>query len=229
LSGYIRWLGHSAFEIYLAGNVILVDPWISNPLSPVSVGEYRGRVDLIVVTHDHMDHVGDTLELLKINPGARLVAVYELANHIGEQLGDPGRVVGANIGGPVRVEGVNTTILFFPATHSSTRGVATSVLLSDGKTSVFHAGDTGLFSEMELIGELYGVDIALVPIGGHFTMDALQAAKAVQMLKAKVAIPMHYNTFPLISANPDDFERKVKQLSPSTRVIVLKPGEKYEF
>ena len=228
--GYVRWLGHSAFELYIDGYRILVDPWLENPMSPVRVDEYRDNVDLIIVTHDHLDHTGNSVELMKLNPRAKLVAVYELANYLGEQLGQPDRVVGANIGGPVRIPGVDLKVMFFPATHSATRGGApTSVLVSGREASVYHAGDTGLVAEMQLVGELYSIDIALLPIGGHFTMDALQAAKAAQMLRAKVAIPMHYNTFPVIQADPEEFVKHVAKLSPSTRVVVLKPGERYEF
>jgi L-ascorbate metabolism protein UlaG (beta-lactamase superfamily) len=119
--------------------------------------------------------------------------------------------------------------MFFPATHSSTRGTPTGVLIVGKETSIYHAGDTGLAAEMELVGELYSPEIALLPIGGHFTMDAYQAAKAAEMLRARVIIPMHYNTFPVIQANPDDLIRYVAERKLDAKVVVLKPGESYKF
>ncbi|HIQ23873.1 MAG TPA: metal-dependent hydrolase [Pyrodictium delaneyi] len=228
--GYVRWLGHSAFEIQIDGYRILVDPWLSNPQSPVSVKDYEGKVDLVLVTHDHLDHLGDAVEILRLNPSAKFAAVYELANYVAEQLGDnSGRIVGANIGGPLKLPGIGLKVMFFPATHSSDRGVPTSVVIAGSEATVFHAGDTGLFAEMQFIGELYSPDIALLPIGGHFTMDVVQAVKAVELLKPRVAIPMHYNTFPVIEADPQEFARLVAEKGLDTKVVVLKPGESYEF
>lgn len=228
--GYVRWLGHAAFEIELDGYKILVDPWLTNPLSPVKVDDYKGNVDLIIVTHDHGDHLGESIELLKLNPKAKFVAVYELANYVAEQLGERSdRIIGANIGGPVRIPDVNLKVMFFPATHSSSRGTPTGVLIAGRETSIYHAGDTGLAAEMALVGELYSPEIVLLPIGGHFTMDAYQAAKAAEMLRAKVIIPMHYNTFPVIQANPDDLVRYVAERKLDAKVVVLRPGEYYRF
>lgn len=228
--GYVRWLGHSAFEMQIDGYRVLVDPWLSNPQSPVSVKDYEGKVDLVVVTHDHLDHLGDAIEILRLNPSAKFAAIYELANYVAEQLGDnSGRIIGANIGGPLKLPGISLKVMFFPATHSSDRGAPTSVVIAGREATVFHAGDTGLFAEMQFIGELYNPDIALLPIGGHFTMDVVQAAKAVELLKPRVAIPMHYNTFPVIEADPQEFARLVAEKGLGTKVVVLKPGESYEF
>lgn len=207
----------------------MIDPWLTNPLSPVRPSDYRDRVDLIVVTHDHGDHLGDAVELLKLNPRAKLVAVYEIANYVGSKLGDPERAVGANIGGPVRLEGFDVKVVLVPAAHSSERGTPTGVVLIGKEATIYHAGDTGLTADMQWIGELYRPDIALLPIGSHFTMDTAQAAKAVEYLKPKVAIPMHYNTFPMIRADPEEFRRLVEQKGLGTKVVVLRPGEKYEF
>ncbi|ABM80735.1 metal-dependent hydrolase [Hyperthermus butylicus] len=228
--GYVRWLGHAAFEISIDGYTVLIDPWLTNPLSPVKVEDYRDKVDLIIVTHDHGDHLGESVELLRINRRARFVAVYELANYVAEQLGGAtDRVIGANIGGPVRIPDINLKVMFFPATHSSSRGTPTGVLIVGKETSIYHAGDTGLAAEMALVGELYSPKIALVPIGGHFTMDAYQAAKAIEMLRAKVVIPMHYNTFPVIRADPEELKRYVDEFKLDAKVVVLKPGELYQF
>ncbi len=226
---YVRWLGHSAFEVNIDGYRVLVDPWLSNPMSPVGPEEYRDNVDLIVVTHDHGDHLGEAIRLLRMNPRAVFAAVYEVANYVAEQVGASERIVGGNIGGPLRLPGIELKVMFFPATHSCSRGTPTGVLISGKEGSVYHAGDTGLVAEMALVGELYDVDVALLPIGGHFTMDAYQAAKAAEMLRAKVAIPMHYNTFPVIRADPAEFEKYVKERGLGTRVVILKPGEKFIF
>ena len=228
--GYVRWLGHAAFEVNLDGKLILIDPWLSNPMSPVKVDEYRGKVDLIVVTHDHGDHLGEAVELLKANPQAKFAAVYEIANYVASQLGgETERVVGGNIGGPLRIEGFDIKVLFVPAVHSSERGTPTGVILVGKEATIYHAGDTGLTADMQWIGELYHPDIALLPIGGHFTMDAVQAAKAVEYIKPRVAIPMHYNTFPVIKADPNEFKELVEKKGLPTKVVILKPGERYEF
>ena len=186
-------------------------------------------ITIVVVTHDHGDHLGDTVAILKDNPNAKFVAVYEIANYVSERVPNPDRVVGGNIGGPLKIPGIDLQVILTPAAHSSTRGVACGVVLKGKEATIYHAGDTGLIYDMALIGELYKPDIALLPIGGHFTMDCLQAAKAVELLKPKVVIPMHYNTFPLIKSNSEEFRRLVEQRAPQVKVVVLKPGEKYEF
>jgi len=228
--GYIRWLGHAAFELYLDDYRVLIDPWLTNPLSPVTVDDYKDNVDLIIVTHDHSDHTGETIQLLKQNRTARLVAVYELANHLAARAAAQDRVIGANIGGPFEIPGTSLRVALTPALHSSSIGTPTGAILFSKEAIVYHAGDTGLFAEMKLIGELYDIKVALLPIGGHFTMDIVQATKAVEMLRPDIVIPMHYNTFPLIKADANEFKRLVEEEKKlPTKVVVLKPGEKYEL
>jgi len=233
--GYVKWLGHATFEVRIDDHLVLIDPWISNPQSPIGRAEnYREKIDLIIVTHDHGDHIGESIELLLRNPQAKFASVYEISNYISEELSRRGeknleRIVGGNIGGPMRIPGVDLKILFVPAHHSTERGTPTGVVIIGREATIYHAGDTGLVAEMQFIGELYKPDIALLPIGGHFTMDVVQAAKAIELIKPKIAIPMHYNTFPLIEANPEELRKIVEEKRLNTRVVILKPGEKYEF
>ncbi|OYT40695.1 MAG: metal-dependent hydrolase [Desulfurococcales archaeon ex4484_58] len=224
----IKYLGHSAFEIVLTGldgseKYVLVDPWIENPLSPVKLSDYSGRkIDYIFVTHDHGDHLGNAIELAR-STGAKIVGVFELASYAKEQGIE---AIDGNIGGRLNVD--DLFIVFTPATHSSQRGVPVGVVFGGKDVTIYHAGDTGLFSEMGFIGELYNPDIALLPIGGHYTMGIREAVKAVQLIRPRIAIPMHYNTFPPIKADPKEFKKLVESTT-NTKVVILKPGETYTY
>ncbi len=219
--------GHSAFELDVGGKKVLIDPWITNPLSKVKPGDIRD-VDYIILTHDHDDHLGDTFDILKNNPKAKVISTYEIANFIAEKVGDESRAVGGNMGGPMIID-KDLKVALVPANHTSTHGVAVGAVIMTSEGVIYHAGDTGITSEMALIGELYRPDVALLPIGGHFTMDHNEAAKAVELLKPKVAIPMHYGTFPVLYGDPEEFKRIVTSRGLPTKVVVLKPGERFEF
>ena len=228
----LRWLGHAAFVLKFGEATIVIDPWITNPLSPYRsvdsfVKEYP-RIDYIVVTHDHGDHEGESVELLRRYRNARLIAVFELAQDIGSRAKAEDRVIGANIGGPVKLE-KSLRLVFTPALHSSTKGSPTGVVIFGEGKAVYHAGDTGLFGDMKLIGELYKPTVALLPIGGHFTMGIDEAVKAVELINPRIVVPMHYNTFNVIAADPNEFARKVKEKVPGVDARVLKPGESLEF
>lgn len=229
--GRITWYGHACTLVELNGTKVLIDPWVTNPLSPYkSVEEFIrdvGELEFVVVTHDHGDHLGNAIELLSHYRNAKLLSIFEIANHLGSEAGASDRVIGANIGGPIRL-GTLTAVLT-PALHSSIRGSPTGVVLIGSEGSVYHAGDTGLFAEMSIIGELYKVKVALLPIGGHYTMGTKEAAKAAELLKPKYVIPIHYNTFDLIRADPEDLIKEVKELKLQTSVITLKPGSSFEF
>lgn len=147
-----------------------------------------------------------------------MIGIYETALYAEER---GVKAVGGNIGGALKISDVE--VVLTPATHSSTRGSPTGVIVHGRDLTVYHAGDTGLFSEMALIGELYRPDVAMLPIGGHFTMGIREAVKAVELIKPKIAIPMHYNTFPLIQADPEEFKRLVEAKT-GVKVVVLKPG-----
>lgn len=226
--GTIKYLGHSFFEIVLKGldgvqKTILIDPWVENPLCPVKLKDYeKAKVDYIIVTHDHGDHLGNAIELAKLT-GATIVGVYEIAEYA-RSFGV--NSIGGNIGGRLRIEDLE--IVLTPALHSSYRGAPVGVVVGGSDLKLYHAGDTGLFAEMAFIHEIYNPDIALLPIGGHFTMGIKEAVKAVELLKPKIAIPMHYNTFPVIRADPYEFKKLVEEKT-GVRVIILNPGETFIY
>ena len=203
----MKFLGHSAFLI----DDLLIDPYIKeNPLCPVKTEDIKCKV--ICVTHNHFDHFGDAMEIAK-NNGATLVGIPEVVktpkkNDI--------KILTMNFGGPLKVN--DWTIRIVPATHS---GNPVGFVLKKDKT-IYHAGDTGLFMDMMLIAD-YDIDVALLPIGGRYTMDIEQAVEACKLLKCKTAIPMHYNTWDIIKANAEEFKEKAP-----CEVVILKPGETHE-
>ena len=222
--GKIRWLGHSGFEIELANKILLIDPWLTgNPLAAVTASDIK-KADVVCVTHDHGDHLGDAIEICK-RTGATFVGIYELGV-FAEESGVKD-VVGINIGGTVDVKGTRITMV--QAFHSSTRGAPTGfVMKAEGKT-IYHAGDTGLFGDMKLIGEIHRPDVALIPIGDYYTMGSKEAAEAVKLIKPAVVIPMHYQTLPVLSPSAEDFIKFVKEKAPEVKVVALKPGEAYQL
>ncbi len=220
---YIKWLGHAAFEIMLSGKKILIDPWISNPLSPVTLNEITS-VDYILVTHDHFDHLGETVDIAK-KTNATVVGVFELVNYLSEQ--GVKNTIGMNVGGSVKLTSEIEVYVTPPALHSSSRGVPVGFIIkAPPEATIYHAGDTGLFSEMDLLGRLFKIDVAMLPIGSLFTMDPRQAAYALTMLRPKAVIPMHYNTFPPdIKQDPQQFKELAESMLPDVKVFILKPGE----
>ncbi|RLF15992.1 MAG: metal-dependent hydrolase [Thermoprotei archaeon] len=220
----IRWLGHATFLIRFGEKKIIVDPWITgNPVCPIKLEELE-RVDHVVVTHSHGDHLGDAIEIAK-RDSAKLIAIYEIAKDAEEK--GVKNVVGGNIGGWIEVDGIK--YMLTPALHSSEKGAPTGVIMSNGSIAIYHAGDTGLFSEMELLGRMYKIDVALLPIGGVYTMGPYEASIATFLLRPKIVIPMHYNTFPAITQDPETFKEYVKRVAPGVNVRILKPGEEVEI
>lgn len=213
----LTWLGHSC--ILLTGSKkVLIDPFIEGG-SVLSTNP-----DLVAVTHGHGDHMGEVIAL-----GKTTVAIAEIANYL-KTKGVPAE--GMNIGGTLTVEGVTFTMT--PALHSGSieeTGIGSAaagfVIEMDG-VRVYHAGDTGLFSDMKLIGELYHPGVALLPIGGRYTMGTAEAMIAANFVGAKTVIPIHYNTWDNIAADPSSFKKAI-ELTTDLDVEVLSPGESIEI
>lgn len=222
--GKIKWLGHSCFEIELMNKIILIDPWLDgNPKAPVKASDIK-KADVICVTHDHSDHLGDAFDICK-RTGATFVSVYELSVYAQEK--GVKETVGINIGGTVNVKEIEISMV--RAVHSCTRGAPAGFILNGEGKTIYHAGDTGFFGDMRLIGEVYSPDVALIPIGGYYTMGAREAAEAVKLIKPKVVVPMHYQTFPVLASSAEDFIKAVTEKLPQVKVVALKPGEIYQF
>ncbi|NJE85125.1 metal-dependent hydrolase [Thermococcus sp. CX2] len=221
----VRFLGHAAFEI-VGSKRILIDPFLTgNPAAAVKPEELEA--DLVLVTHAHGDHIGDAV-LIAQRTGAKIVAMYDIATYLMEN--NKGiTTIGMNYG-PTEIDGVK--IVQVPAWHSSSDGKysignACGYIIELDGVKIYHAGDTFVFRDMELLAELYGpIDLALLPIGGHFTMGPREAAKAVEFLKPKKVVPMHYNTWPPIAKDPEEFKRLVGD---KAEVVILKPGESLEL
>jgi L-ascorbate metabolism protein UlaG (beta-lactamase superfamily) len=220
----VRWLGHAFFEFDFGRSVVLVDPFVTgNPKCPESI-ENITRADVVCVTHDHHDHLGDAVEICKRTKAA-FVGIYELGVYAERQ--GVGEVVGMNIGGTVRVRDIEVTMT--RALHSCERGSPAGFVLGNDEIKIYHAGDTGLFSDMKLIGELYSPSVACLPIGSYYTMGPVEAAVATELLKPRTVIPMHYGTFPVLEPSPQRFAEELRRRGMADRLLVLEPGEAREL
>ncbi len=224
----IRWFGHSGFSIQdPSGKTVLVDPWFQgNPSAPHGP-EGLPEAEFLLLTHDHFDHASDAVEVAK-RTGALVVGIFELIGDLKAKGIPESRLlhggVGMNVGGTVILDGFSFTMT--EARHSCGLGSpAGYVIRTPSGTTVYHAGDTSIVAGMSLIGELYPIDIALLPIGSVFTMDYRQAARAASLLRAKTVVPMHYGTFPILEPTADRFEAEMKKVAPGVRVVVLSPGK----
>lgn len=220
----IRWLSHAAFEIRLGENIVFVDPWLDgNPKAPIKVSQVK-EAEIVCVTHDHKDHIGSAFEICR-QTNATFVGTPELCNHAKEN--GVREITGFNIGGTANVKGLD--IVMTQAFHTCARGVPTGFVFKGESVSIYHAGDTGLFGDMKLIGELYEPTVALLPIGGFYTMSSEEAAEAVKLIGPKIVIPMHFQTFPVLAQTADAFVKKVGEGSPKVKVVSLTPGETYSM
>jgi L-ascorbate metabolism protein UlaG (beta-lactamase superfamily) len=223
----ITYYGHSVVLVETNGKRVIIDPFITgNSLCPISADELH--VDVIILSHGHNDHVGDTVALAKAND-ALVIAPYELATYLGWQ---GVKTHPMHIGGSFSFDfgQVKLTQAFHGSSYVENdekiiyTGMPSGILLTAEDKTIYHAGDTALFSDMKLIGELANIKIAFLPIGDNFTMGPDDAAIAASWLQADTVIPMHFNTFPVIEQDPSKFIEKVKGNG-----VVLQPGEKIKL
>ena len=248
----LTWHGHAAFEIVTPqGKVLMIDPWLKNPVNPKAKDDNNplkdiGKVDYILLTHGHFDHVADATELANLT-GARLVASFELGSNMAKLLDYPENLMGfdtlMNVGGEITIADGEVVVAMTPAVHSSGlknpkagkndpdivyggNPVGFVLIIKEGPT-IYHTGDTAYFEDMTLIGENYRPDVALINIGGHFGMEPKMAARAAKSVRAKLAIPHHYATFPVLTQDPEGFTKALKRQR--VRSKVMKPGTKIVF
>jgi L-ascorbate metabolism protein UlaG (beta-lactamase superfamily) len=218
----IRFLGHAAFTLQDGDTTLLIDPFLTgNPTAAATADEMDPAA--ILLTHGHQDHFGDTVEIAR-RSGAPVVAITEIAH----ELGDEGvEVRDCNLGGTASFDW--GWVKLVPAWHTSTTPKGTvstpaGLLISFGGKIVYHLGDTCLFSDLQLVGKRHQVDVALMCIGGHYTMDRHDAVDAADFVGAKTIIPCHYNTFPAIETDAGAFQTDVEKALDAT-VVVLEPGQ----
>ena len=231
----ITWFGHACIEIVSpGGKVVLIDPWFANPMSP-RAPETVDRCDLMLVTHGHSDHLGNALQIASRTRPA-WPAIHELSLWLARNYAGKDDVIGMNKGGTVEAAGLRVSMT--GADHSAgewNAGGETTLYLGEpagfvveleDETRIYHAGDTALFGDMRLIKELWHPDVALLPIGGHFTMDPEAAAIAVEYLGVAHVMPIHYGTFPILAGTPDRLRAGLRARGlESVTVHAPRPGE----
>jgi L-ascorbate metabolism protein UlaG (beta-lactamase superfamily) len=248
----LKWFGHAAFSITTPnGKVLLIDPWLNNPSNPEAKDGKNPlaavpKVDYILLTHGHRDHVGDAVDIAK-KTGAVLICNPELAGNLVKLADFPAKHAETDnimgIGGEIHIADGEVIVAMTPAIHSSSvfnpkagpneperayggNPAGFVIMIKNGPT-IYHSGDTAYFKDMETIGETFSIDVALLNIGGHFGMEPKMAAKAAQSVRARLAIPQHFGTFPGIVQTADGFAAELKKLK--IGFYEMKPGETISF
>ena len=226
----LTWLGHATFRIETpGGSTLIVDPWIrGNPACPAADREVK-KVDVLLCTHGHGDHIGDAVEIIeKHDP--KVMGIFELCAWL--QKKGAKQTLAMNKGGTQAVDDIRVTMVH--ADHSCGiqdgdqiiyGGEACGYIIRlPGGLTIYHAGDTAVFGDMKIIAELYAPDLAMLPVGDHFTMGPREAALAIRMLNVRHVIPMHFGTFPLLTGNPEQLRQLTQDIS-GLEIHTLKPGE----
>ena len=228
------WLGHAGVEIATpGGRTVLVDPWYANPMSPRTEAD-QASCDVLLVTHGHFDHFGDDTLALARRLRPAMPCIHELSLYLGQVIPGTAEVIGMNKGGSVTTHGL--TITMVPAEHSSgdTMGAADVryfgepvgfVIELENGFRVYDGGDTTVFGDMALIRELYRPDLAILPIGGHFTMDPEAAARAVELLGVRDVLPVHWGTFPILAGTPARLAAAIAARGGTATVHPWAPGD----
>ena len=248
----IHWYGQAAFKIETpSGGVILIDPWLTVPTNPDKDSIAKlGRVDYILITHGHGDHVGNAVEIAK-KTGAQLVAPYGLQFNLKSIAGYPEKqatiATGGNVGGTIDLPKAGAKVTIVNAVHGSeltppvvqlTPGQPAAVtsgnpvgyvLQIDNGPTIYHTGDTDVYTDMKLIPEFFKIDLMLACIGGHFTMDPVRAAQAVEWVNPKHVMPMHFGTYPILAGTPAQFKAALDKRGLGGRMLEMKPGEDRTF
>ena len=227
----VTWLGHATFLLETPGGKhVLIDPWVMNNPSTPADKKNLNKLDVMLCTHGHGDHIGDAVELAKKHD-PKVVGIYELCSWM-QQKGAR-QIAPMNKGGTQQVGDIKVTMVH--ANHSS--GIEDAkqtvyggeacgyVITFDNGVKIYHAGDTNVFGDMEIIRDLYRPDLAMLPIGDLFTMGPKEAAYACRLLEPKSVIPMHWGTFPLLTGTPAEFGHELKGRGLGVELITMKPGE----
>jgi L-ascorbate metabolism protein UlaG (beta-lactamase superfamily) len=220
----VRFLGHACFELSDGDTTVLIDPFLTgNPKAAIAAEDAAATT--ILLTHGHADHYGDAVAIAK-RTGAPIVAITEIADELN---GEGVEARDSNLGGTEKFDW--GTVKLVPAWHTSTTPKGTvstpaGLLIQFEDTMIYHLGDTALFSDLQLVGKRTPIDIALMCIGGHYTMDGTDAVEAASLVGAKTVIPCHYNTFPPIEADAQAFKSDVESATGSN-VVILEPGESH--